>query len=245
MENYDEFAALRAAFRKYCLELSGASGQAARLKELQREIIGAREGARYELVNPVVYNTALDEMDSNSDIRLILVGDNPGRREQQEGRYLIGPSGRLAGNFFKNESSLCIDFRKNVLILNKTPVHTPRTIELRTLCRLGGAEMRAFIEESQVKMALLLRDFYLVLKTPVWITGYSEMKKNGVFGVWTDMLSSMMEKGEIRDKDVFVYRHFSMNQFTADLNRQKPDGESTAAALNRIGAGYRNRIFGR
>jgi len=240
MKNYEEFARLRGAFKNYCAELAAASPE---LKKAQTELIRERGGGQYTLVNPVVYNTALDEIDGESEIKIILIGDNPGRREQEECRYLIGASGKLAENFFNKESALGIDFRKNVLILNKTPVHTPRTAGLRTLSKTGGFTVATLIEESQRRMAAFLGDFYRAVQAPIWITGYSEMKKNGIFGAWTEALCSMAKSGEINPQDIFIYRHFSMNQFTIDLKRQRREGETTEAALKRLGAEYRERIL--
>jgi hypothetical protein len=110
------------------------------LGSLQQKLADTRNGPSCTVETPVVYNEALDELGPGDDIQLILVADNPGRREQaaENRRYLVGPSGKIAERFFREEPSLGIDFRKNVLILNKTPVHTPRTAELRELCRLGG-----------------------------------------------------------------------------------------------------------
>jgi hypothetical protein len=43
---------------------------------------------------------------------------------------------------------------------------------------------------------------------------------------------------------LFLYRHFSMNQFTIDLNRQAAPGESLRETLERMGSAYRLRILG-
>jgi hypothetical protein len=208
-------------------------------------LIDERSGPRYSVDTPVVYNTALDDVDVSAEIKLILVGDNPGRREQaaENRRYLVGPSGKIAENFFKKEVALGIDFRKNVLILNKTPVHTPRTADLRDLCSLGGEKTRRVIDASQTKMARLLADFFRALRVPVWITGYSEMRKRGIFERYTADMGDLVRRGAI-DKDyLFLYRHFSMNQFTIDLRQKTPPGRSTTETLRAIGTEYRKRIL--
>jgi hypothetical protein len=76
---------------------------------------------------PVVYNRALDDVGPKSRPRCILIADNPGKNGQkaENQRYLVGQSGRLAEGFFRRE--LGRDFRAEVLIINKTPVHTPKT----------------------------------------------------------------------------------------------------------------------
>jgi len=210
----------------------------------------------YLVETPVVYNGALDDISQKSDIRLILVGDNPGRREQaaENRRYLVGPSGKIAEKFFRDNPTLGIDFRKNVIILNKTPIHTPRTVELRELCKIGGNSQRtALVEalaESQRFMARLLAEFQQAFAgevtptaLPVWITGYSEMKKGGAFEVYTNELKNIYGKSTAPKDTVFLYRHFSMNQFTIDLKRQTLPGESLSKALRRIGTAYRQRFL--
>jgi hypothetical protein len=215
------------------------------LKTLQQRLVDSRSGPAYTVETALVYNLALDELERKDDIRLILVGDNPGRREQAARRYLVGPSGKIAETFFRRAPELGIDLRANVLILNKTPVHTPRTAELGELCRLGGTKLAAAIAETQRFMASVLLDFHRALAAPVWITGYSEMKKGGIFEPYTKALEERYAaaKPPLRDT-VFLYRHFSMNQFTVDLRKQSALGEPTPAALNRIGRSYRQRILG-
>jgi hypothetical protein len=221
------------------------------LKALQQRLVDGRSGPAYPVETALVYNQALDEVGPAADIRLILVGDNPGRREQAVRRYLVGPSGKIAEGFFRSTAELGIDLRTNVLILNKTPVHTPRTAELKELCRLGGAGLTDALAETQRFMASLLLEFHRALSPakrrgpapPVWITGYSEMKEGGIFGPYTQTLGELYAGNPLGDS-VFLYRHFSMNQFSSDLRRQTREGESVRSALDRIGRAYRRRILG-
>jgi hypothetical protein len=196
---------------------------------------------------PVVYNEALDEVEAGDDIRLILVADNPGRREQaaENRRYLVGPSGKLAEKFFRENPGLGIDFRKNVLILNKTPIHTPRTAELGDLCRLGGPALREAAAASQRDMVRLLTEFHQALApVPVWIIGYSEMKVRGIFEAYTEALRAWYQGRPRRRTELFFYRHFSMNQFTIDLRQRAQAGEAPGQTLERVGRAYRERILG-
>jgi hypothetical protein len=215
------------------------------LGSYQQKLVDARGGPAYTVETPVVYNEALEDIEPSSNIKLILVADNPGRREQaaENRRYLVGPSGKIAERFFREQ--LDIDFRKNVIILNKTPIHTPRTVELKELCRSGGTELVAALETSQRSMAEILWEFHRALSPlPVWIIGYSEMKKGGIFETYTETLREIYAKQNSRRREeLFFYRHFSMNQFTIDLSQQRRDGEETDEALKRIGAVYRERIL--
>ncbi|MCL2440752.1 MAG: hypothetical protein FWD14_03350 [Treponema sp.] len=215
------------------------------LKDIQQEFADKRSEKSYTVETPVVYNTALDDITINSEIKLILVADNPGRREQakENRRYLIGPSGKIAQKFFRDNPALGIDFSKNVLILNKTPVHSPRTIELRELCRMDKVQLFEALNKSQIDMASLLYDFHEALNCPVWITGYSEMKKGGIFEVYTEKIKELYGKNREKNKQLFLYRHFSMNQFTIDLKKQALAEETAAKTLKRIGSVYRKRIL--
>ena len=46
----------------------------------------------------------------------------------------VGQAGKLAARFFREE--LGLEFRREVLVVNKTPLHTPKTAELRKLLAL-------------------------------------------------------------------------------------------------------------
>jgi hypothetical protein len=220
---------------------------------LQKFADSRGEGAAYTVETPVVYNTALDDFTSSDEIKLILVADNPGRREQaaENKRYLVGPSGKIAHKFFRDNPALGIDFVKNVIILNKTPIHSPRTIELRELVRLydkSGRALASALEESQKNMAGLLLEFQEALGAQVWITGYSEMKKGGLLESYTENLKKLYAEKPDLYKQVFIYRHFSMNQFTIDLKKQASSeaavaNEPVGKSLTRIGSVYKQRIL--
>jgi hypothetical protein len=284
------FAASRNRYRKL---VDSLNTQLPFLAAIEQQLVDARDGPAYTVETPVVYNEALDELTEKDHIKLILVADNPGRREQAADmrRYLVGPSGKIAAKFFRENPALGIDFQKNVIILNKTPIHTPRTAELRELCRLAdGAQTRSaaaavtppaakkgivsekaaalaqVLETSQREMARLLLEFHKALalnsasdnvscgaaksgqkkrgNIPVWIIGYSEMKKGGIFETYTEEIKNLYLQEQELKKNVFLFRHFSMNQFTIDLHRQSVEGESVPSALKRMGAAYRKRALG-
>jgi hypothetical protein len=234
-----------------------------RLKKLQQQLVDNRSGSPYTVERSAVYNSALDEVGPGDEIRLILVADNPGRREQASGRYLVGPSGKIAEGFFRNYPELGMDLRENTLILNKTPVHTPRTAELGLLCGMGldnSSDLTEKIAATQRFMVALLLEFHAALSgprksVPVWITGYSEMKRGGIFQIYTETLRDVCAADrtaentasaaalKLRDA-VLLFRHFSMNQFTIDLRKQSLPGETLPDALDRIGRAYRLRILG-
>ena len=239
--SWDKFSKTRDSFRNLTHELDQALPK---LIGIQQKFVDSRGGnAVYKVETPVVYNTALDDITINSEIKLILVADNPGRREQsaENKKYLVGPSGKIAAKFFRE--NLGIDFYKNVIILNKTPIHSPRTIELKDLCKLGGQSVSSALEKSQKTMACLLLEFHKALAVSVYIIGYSEMKKGGLFETYTEELKRLYADKPEMYKQLFFFRHFSMNQFTIDLKKQALPGESISKSLKRIGEGYRQRIL--
>jgi hypothetical protein len=249
---WNKFVKTREYFRKLTDELSLSLPN---LKNLQQELADTRaksKNSSYVVQTPVVYNSALDDVTASDEIKLILAADNPGRREQavENRRYLVGPSGKIAKKFFNDNPALGIDFDKNVIILNKTPIHSPRTAELRELCRMEAGNKKPSIfdslEESQRKMAYLLYEFHLTFDCPVWIIGYGQMRKGGIFETYTEKLKELyIDKENEMYKKIFLYRHFSMNQFTIDLKQQMQPGENFKKALVRIGTSYRKRILGK
>ena len=248
--NWKHFKRAREQFRKITEELSQSLPM---LGAIQQQFVNSRSDSKnsvYKVDTPVVYNTALDDVSIDDEIKLILVADNPGRREQaaENRRYLVGPSGKIANKFFCDNPVLGIDYRKNVIILNKTPIHSPRTAELRQLCLLqaekGINSITAALEESQKTMAALLLNFHEALACPVWITGYSEMRKGGIFESYTESLKELYADKKEMYKQISIYRHFSMNQFTIDLKQQITSDETVIKCLKRIGSSYRQRILG-
>ncbi|MDR2070711.1 MAG: hypothetical protein LBP81_04770 [Treponema sp.] len=243
-KTWTAFSAIREQYRTWIEEFRRSLPH---LGALQQDLADRRSGPAYRVETPIVYNEALDEVTSKDDIRFILVADNPGRREQaaENRRYLVGPSGKLAEKFFRENPSLGIDFRKNTLILNKTPIHTPRTAELAELCSLGGERIAQAIAASQKAAACFLSAFHEVLAPiPVWIIGYSEMRTGGIFETYTETIRTWYKRRPRRKTELFFYRHFSMNQFTIDLRQKSLAGESVEETLIRIGTAYRERILG-
>jgi len=239
---WDKFKKIKEQFRTAAEDLTSSLPG---LKDIQQQFANSRSAGNgvYMVETPVVYNTALDDVTIKDDIKLILVADNPGRREQaaENRRYLVGPSGKIAQKFFFNNPSLGIDFRKNVIILNKTPIHSPRTTELRELCKMGT--IKPALEKSQKIMTEILLKFHEALDCPVWITGYSEMRKGGIFQVYTENLKELYAEHDDLYKKLFFFRHFSMNQFTIDLKQQSLPEENVLKSLKRIGTAYKKRIL--
>ncbi|GMO59101.1 MAG: hypothetical protein Ta2A_04860 [Treponemataceae bacterium] len=201
----------------------------------------------YPIETPVVYNTSLDAVTEQSDPQLILVSDNPGKNEQlvKNQKYLIGMSGKIAENFFRTTS---IDFRQQVIVLNKTPVHSAKTKHLNYIYAHGSAALKTLIKKSQVFMACECANLQKALALPLWITGYAELghfsdaREKGIFcdfrksllAAYTDVSSGALASSW---NNVRVFQHFSMNRFLIDLRAHNGN-------LDELGEKHRKAIFG-
>ncbi len=239
---YEKFTALRDVFREKVRLWTAAVPE---LRDIQERLRIARGYDDYVVETPVVYNRALDDIGPESRPRWILIADNPGKQEQKSAnlRYLVGQSGKLAEGFFRRE--LDTDFRRDVLIVNKTPVHTPKTAELALLRSLDASgAVEALLAESQAWMALFARALHEALGVPVWISGRSELKPKGIFGSWFREYSRLYREAPAAVREeVLVFSHFSMNQFSIELSRKRDPGRPLMEELRRIGAENRRAIF--
>jgi hypothetical protein len=168
----------------------------------------------------------------------------------------VGQSGKIADGFFKKNPALGVDFRKKVLILNKTPVHTAKTNHLRHLLLRGGDSIQALLDTSQRWMAEQTARLHQALSpsgTRLWLVGYSELKHTGVFMAYKQALQDAyrITRGGDDSKmiaawdSVLVFQHFSMNCFLIDLKRalQTDIEQDIASALIRLGTMRRKQIF--
>lgn len=132
------FLQFRDEFKNLCNQWSQFSNE---LYPLQKE--SAKDTPYYNLETSIVYNKAYDEVQKTDKISFIVIGDNPGKEEQLSSnqKYLVGQSGRIAEGFFRRNPELSTDFRKNVLILNKTPVHTAKTVQLKYILKMEAKKL--------------------------------------------------------------------------------------------------------
>ena len=243
--DFERFCQFREKF-KYQIEewKKQLVGQEEGIKALQKSLAKKDGVPEYSLDNILVYNKALDEVSENDDIKLIVIGDNPGKAEQldQNQRYLVGQAGKIAEGFFAKNPELEIDFRKNVIILNKTPFHTAKTKELQLLAKEAGEKIGEIIEESQEFMARETANLAKDLNLEIWLVGYSELKPKGIFALYREALKSAFE--DFAKSKVYVYQHFSMNRFLVDLKESRDSSKSLKENLVLIGENHRKEIFG-
>ena len=242
---WNYFCEFRTSFKQKVLEWTS---QVPQLSDLQKKAAKLAGTPDYPFENPVVYNTDLDKITAADDIKLIVIGDNPGKDEQlnKNQRYLCGQAGKLADGFFKNHPELGIDFRRNVIILNKTPVHSAKTAQLKTMIKQGGPEVETLILDSQNWMAEQTARLHQALEgTQLWLVGYSELKEGHFFMPYRDTLKNTYKDAPNAWQNVYVYQHFSMNRFTIDLNdfsNQNPR-LNLMDQLSTLGTRHKNEIF--
>ncbi len=255
----EAFAAIHAASAEFRALVEGWRADHPYLAGLQEKLRVSLGYDDYRVETPIVYNRALDEVRIEDDIDVILVADNPGKNEQlaKNNRYLVGQSGKLAEGWFAKR--LGLDFRKRVLILNKTPVHTPKTAELTKLLRSSAAhrsELDVLLAGSQAAMADLAWRLFTALRRharnslggrgPVlWISGLGELRTGGLFEVYRDELSRRLAKAEAADREaVWAFNHFSMNQFAIEVTKKASPNAPLLDELVRLGGENRRRVFG-
>lgn len=247
------------------------------LIKLQKDSQKAGHTPEYAVETPIVYNTALDKITQEDQIKLIAVGDNPGKNEQLAANraYLVGQAGKLGVKFFSDSPELGIDFRKNVIILNKTPLHSPKTKDLAYIINEAkktpqGEAICRVLRESQIWMAQKTAELHQSLfeaaqtedeKPQLWLIGYGELKKAGVFEAYKQTLCNKYAEfctnnssastndsgnGISRTDSFLVFQHFSMNRFSIDLKQFQAENQSLSlkSALAALGKKHRKEIFG-
>ena len=223
------------------------SGAVPNLAELQKSAADAAKTPSYNIETPVVYNTALDFITQNDEIKIIVIGDNPGKNEQllKYRKYLVGQAGKIGEGFFRKNPELGIDFRRNAIILNKTPVHSAKTAQLKYIKKAGGFAAEKLLEETQLWMAEKTAEIAAVLGAEIWLVGYNDLKAKGLFSVYRDKLKERCTRLGILDK-LLVFQHFSMNRFSIDLKAFMDNNsfDSLQEAVHTLGIKHRNEIFG-
>ncbi len=250
--NKEAYAALDRARKRFRALVSRIEAENPGLAAIQDKLRIERGYDDYRIETPIVYNRALDEVKPADAFSFILVADNPGKREQLavNNRYLVGQSGKLAEGFFNKR--LGVDFRREVLILNKSPIHTPKTAELRRLLALAdelgprqGQALRAAFTGSQAEMALIARGLHGASDTVLWLSGLGEFGPKGLFRRYADALGKayLDAPQALRDR-VWLFRHFSMNQFAIEVKNNADPTKPLMTELERIGVANRKRVLG-
>ena len=253
---YAALDAFRNEYKKKCDEWSALAPQLVPLQKAAAK----DDTPDYPIETPVVYNTALDAITQDDDIKIIVIGDNPGKDEQRakNQKYLVGQAGKIAQGFFSRHPSLGVDFRKNAIILNKTPVHSAKTKHLKFIAAQSAAA-RDLILQSQLWLAQKTAELAAGVGAQIWLVGYAELKDKGIFVPYRDKLKEAAQSLKTEQNAsvydaLFVFQHFSMNRFLIDLRDfcakeggLAPNGDFDEAALAKkiaaLGRRHRDEIF--
>ncbi|MBQ0040094.1 MAG: hypothetical protein KBS64_06685 [Treponema sp.] len=241
-QQWSAFTEFREGYRQLCNEWNKL---APKLLPLQKTLAGTD----YNVETSIVFNRAYDEFTKDDEINLIVIGDNPGKDEQlaKNNRYFVGKSGIVAENFFRKNTQLNMDFRKKTIIMNKTPVHTAKTKQLKDLEKNGGTEIKDLIEQSQLKCAEITARLHMGLgeECQLWLVGHSELKKGGVFLKYKDRLKESYGTSNMWEK-VFLFNHFSMGRFSVDLKESREENPQLPLdeVLYQIGTRHKNEVYG-
>ena len=199
-EQFKKFCSFRDEFRKQIISWNKEYN--AVLKEKIESLSG------YEITNSFIYNEKLDEINENDNIKYIWIQDNPGYNEMLQNRYAVGASGKAGQNFMKNEG-LAEDFDREVIVLNKSPVHTKITA---VLSKLKNGEIQ---DETQRYMAKAIFTVHNIFECDLWILGISNLK--GIFGTFSENMEKLYKNRPL-NKKMFLYYHFSQGQFKKAYN---------------------------
>lgn len=192
-----------------------------------------------------VFNEALKKVQKNN-VKYILVADNPGIDESAKSEYLIGKAGLVTRLFF--DSFLVDNFDDEVLVLNKTPIFTPKTDDLKSL---HVKQCRVFLN-SQLYMADLIYNLSVKLDVPVIIMGFAGCRaSNGRWNLETKaekavglaFYKQLALKFKNNSENIFIVKHFSRNLFFDDFNIDSYRSCPKTHFFT-IGAKYRGELFG-
>ncbi len=178
----------------------------------------------YVVDNYVVFNRDIEKL-YIENIKYIVVADNPGMEEQKEenSRYLIGKSGKIMRNFFA-QHNLVSDFDKEVLVLNKTPIHTPSTGDLKELKGISS-----ILYESQRFMARIIADIHYLSDSDLWLVGCSNLRKKGLFEAFYNEIKEIYGSNlsfTNKRKRLFCFKHFSYGNFSREINTARLSNET-------------------
>ncbi len=165
----------------------------------------------------------------NSQLKFIIVGDNPGKKEYEEKKFFIGDSGQKLRKHFLENNLIDSDFDKECMLFNKTIIYTPTTEDLREIKK----NKKDLFDEIQSFCAREIANTANELKLPILIFGKSEIKRYGIFKkFWRELNIYTKNK-----KSIFAFNHPSRSLFKTEWNnnKEKLTYESNIDLLKQIG----------
>ena len=114
---------------------------------------------------------------------------------------------------------------------------------------LAKADPRIFeaIRETQMYMAQKTAELHIKMESEsaveLWLVGYAEIKKHGVFELYRESLKNAYENAPRSWENVFAFQHFSMNRFAIDLKAHTPPDTPLVTALKNLGRAHKRELF--
>ena len=158
----------------------------------------------------------------------------------------MGQAGKVADNFFKRHPELGIDFRRETIILNKTPLHTAKTKQIGALLKKTGDDFSVLLAETQRRLACRTALLQKKIGCPLWLVGYGELRKKALFTVYADELKKQYSENlsAMHEVPLFVFQHFSMNCFSNDLKKHFDTTKTLQENIQTLGLAHRKEILG-
>lgn len=191
-----------------------------------------------------IFNKDLESIQI-SNAKFIIVGDNPGKNERIEKRYLIGAAGKMGRSFF--EKNFNIDYATEVITINKSTISTDKTEGLK---EHYGTEFQEVFIKDQIFMANLLLELQTLKNIPVFIMGFSNYYKSGKWKYnddksgrhlayyFNELNKIYAEKPDLQ-KNIYFIKHFSMGRFHEQFKNSTIVHEDPLEKLKIIG--YENK----
>ncbi len=225
-EEFNKFVTLREEFKKKVEEFNK------NYPEIKDEVLKLSDKT-YDFPFAFVYNKKLDEITIDDNIKYIWVTDNPGLNEAIEEKYAVGSSGKGAQNFMVG-SGMVEEYDKEVIVLNKSFLHTRVTNDLKKL-----KKYQSIIDETQIYMANLTLALLNIFKCPLWILGISSLNK-----IFSKYSSTLTTNSNIDMDKIYLYYHFSQGQFKKAYNKKYAEfpKSSPKELCKMIGKENRNRL---
>lgn len=120
-----------------------------------------------------VFNSDLYETNIEN-IKAITVMDNPGITELEQGRFLIGSAGKGFNKVINSIQNITRE--DNLIILNKSSIHTKATLDLNKLYQ--NEELKQIFLKEQELTFNFIKNIQKLCQCPIMVHGYPSYFKN-------------------------------------------------------------------
>lgn len=167
-----------------------------------------------------VFNSELEnQLIDFSNLKGIVVMDNPGEEEKLQQAYLVGSAGK---SFNKVLNSIGIK-RSQVLVFNKSSITTPATNNLNELYKDEKVK-EIFLKEQDITFNTI-KEVSLLLNLPIMLHGYSSYLKNGKRFIENEksnrplfvFFKNLYQSKDLHD-NIYFYKHSSYGNLSKQIS---------------------------